>query len=108
MRCPLDWDGPAPPFYASPFPLFSLSIYISLPIALTLVATRYLSLPFIFLFHFLSLSRKTSTMADQLTDDQISEFKEAFSLFDKDGDAPLIILTSARLGLENEIQLLWC
>jgi hypothetical protein len=26
------------------------------------------------------------TMADQLTDDQIAEFKEAFSLFDKDGD----------------------
>ncbi|MBA0784281.1 hypothetical protein Gotri_001869, partial [Gossypium trilobum] len=26
-------------------------------------------------------------MADQLTDEQISEFKEAFSLFDKDGDA---------------------
>ncbi|GMP99236.1 hypothetical protein CsSME_00046786 [Camellia sinensis var. sinensis] len=26
-------------------------------------------------------------MADQLTDDQISEFKEAFSLFDKDGDS---------------------
>jgi Ca2+-binding EF-hand superfamily protein len=25
-------------------------------------------------------------MADQLTDEQISEFKEAFSLFDKDGD----------------------
>lgn len=25
-------------------------------------------------------------MADQLTDDQIAEFKEAFSLFDKDGD----------------------
>ncbi|PKU76389.1 Calmodulin [Dendrobium catenatum] len=25
-------------------------------------------------------------MTDQLTDDQISEFKEAFSLFDKDGD----------------------
>ncbi|KAJ0985257.1 hypothetical protein J5N97_003613 [Dioscorea zingiberensis] len=25
-------------------------------------------------------------MADQLSDDQISEFKEAFSLFDKDGD----------------------
>ncbi|CAN1337694.1 unnamed protein product [Linum perenne] len=34
-------------------------------------------------------------MADQLTDDQISEFKEAFSLFDKDGDGsislPLLI-----------------
>lgn len=28
-------------------------------------------------------------MADQLTDDQISEFKEAFSLFDKDGDGPI-------------------
>ena len=28
-------------------------------------------------------------MADQLTDDQISEFKEAFSLFDKDGDGQI-------------------
>lgn len=34
-------------------------------------------------------------MADQLTDDQISEFKEAFSLFDKDGDGqsfPFVII----------------
>ena len=29
-------------------------------------------------------------MADQLTDDQISEFKEAFSLFDKDGDGSIL------------------
>nr|CAB3455355.1 unnamed protein product [Digitaria exilis] len=29
-------------------------------------------------------------MADQLTDDQIAEFKEAFSLFDKDGDVELM------------------
>ncbi|KAL0390753.1 UNVERIFIED_CONTAM: Calmodulin-1/11/16 [Sesamum calycinum] len=29
-------------------------------------------------------------MADQLTDDQISEFKEAFSLFDKDGDDAVV------------------
>merc|ERR1711935_459948 len=29
---------------------------------------------------------KTSTMADQLTEEQIAEFKEAFSLFDKDGN----------------------
>ncbi|CAN7136521.1 unnamed protein product [Brassica rapa subsp. narinosa] len=29
-------------------------------------------------------------MADQLTDEQISEFKEAFSLFDKDGDGLFI------------------
>ncbi|KAF3576228.1 hypothetical protein DY000_02032454 [Brassica cretica] len=31
-------------------------------------------------------------MADQLTDDQISEFKEAFSLFDKDGDGTFSLL----------------
>ncbi|CAN6815023.1 unnamed protein product [Brassica oleracea] len=31
-------------------------------------------------------------MADQLTDDQISEFKEAFSLFDKDGDGTYIFI----------------
>lgn len=31
-----------------------------------------------------------TTMAEQLTDDQISEFKEAFSLFDKDGDGLLL------------------
>ena len=29
------------------------------------------------------------TMADQLTEEQIAEFKEAFSLFDKDGDGML-------------------
>jgi Ca2+-binding EF-hand superfamily protein len=29
-------------------------------------------------------------MADQLTDDQIAEFKEAFSLFDKDGDGNIL------------------
>jgi Ca2+-binding EF-hand superfamily protein len=33
-------------------------------------------------------------MADQLTDDQIAEFKEAFSLFDKDGDGKLLRLPS--------------
>ena len=32
-------------------------------------------------------------MADQLTDDQIFEFKEAFSLFDKDGDGLLLDLS---------------
>ena len=29
-------------------------------------------------------------MADQLTEEQIAEFKEAFSLFDKDGDGKLM------------------
>ena len=28
-------------------------------------------------------------MADQLTEEQIAEFKEAFSLFDKDGDGTM-------------------
>lgn len=30
-------------------------------------------------------------MAEQLTEEQISEFKEAFSLFDKDGDGIYLI-----------------
>ena len=30
-------------------------------------------------------------MAEQLTEEQIAEFKEAFSLFDKDGDGKLRI-----------------
>jgi Ca2+-binding EF-hand superfamily protein len=33
---------------------------------------------------------KRNTMADQLTEEQIAEFKEAFSLFDKDGDGEFI------------------
>ncbi|KAH7522506.1 hypothetical protein FEM48_Zijuj07G0145800 [Ziziphus jujuba var. spinosa] len=42
-------------------------------------------------------------MADQLTDDQISEFKEAFSLFDKDGDGPPEVRNETRsvLFIEN-------
>jgi hypothetical protein len=42
-------------------------------------------------------------MADQLTDEQIAEFKEAFSLFDKDGDgthlAPSLFLPARLLDL---------
>merc|ERR1712099_212252 len=37
----------------------------------------------------------TSIMADQLTEEQIAEFKEAFSLFDKDGDGKI---TTKELG----------
>jgi len=37
----------------------------------------------------------TSKMADQLTEEQIAEFKEAFSLFDKDGDGTI---TTKELG----------
>ena len=35
-------------------------------------------------------------MADQLTEEQIAEFKEAFSLFDKDGDGTI---TTKELGI---------
>lgn len=37
-------------------------------------------------------------MADQLTEEQIAEFKEAFSLFDKDGDGTI---TTKELGKMN-------
>ncbi|KAK8964264.1 Calmodulin-1/11/16 [Platanthera guangdongensis] len=40
-------------------------------------------------------------MADQLTDDQISEFKEAFSLFDKDGDATYRVISNTLLHVFN-------
>ncbi|TKS80995.1 Calmodulin [Collichthys lucidus] len=39
--------------------------------------------------------RVCGTMADQLTEEQIAEFKEAFSLFDKDGDGTI---TTKELG----------
>ncbi|CAD7677392.1 unnamed protein product [Nyctereutes procyonoides] len=41
------------------------------------------------------LSNLSSHMADQLTEEQIAEFKEAFSLFDKDGDGTI---TTKELG----------
>uniref|UniRef100_A0A162AFH3 EF-hand domain-containing protein n=1 Tax=Daucus carota subsp. sativus TaxID=79200 RepID=A0A162AFH3_DAUCS len=45
-------------------------------------------------------------MADQLTDDQISEFKEAFSLFDKDGDGqPFSSQIYAFLDTDSEEEL---
>lgn len=40
-------------------------------------------------------TKNTSKMADQLTEEQIAEFKEAFSLFDKDGDGTI---TTKELG----------
>lgn len=44
----------------------------------------------------------TAIMADQLTDDQIAEFKEAFSLFDKDGDGKAQIIPSLSLCLSSD------
>lgn len=38
------------------------------------------------------------TMADQLTEEQIAEFKEAFSLFDKDGDGECARRDRGRVG----------
>lgn len=40
-------------------------------------------------------------MAEQLTEEQIAEFKEAFSLFDKDGDGML------SLSLTNLNYFIW-
>ena len=36
-----------------------------------------------------------TTMADQLTEEQIAEFKEAFSLFDKDGDGMYLVIMNS-------------
>jgi hypothetical protein len=36
---------------------------------------------------------KTGTMVEQLTEEQIAEFKEAFSLFDKDGDGTCLMFS---------------
>lgn len=46
-------------------------------------------------------------MTDQLTDDQISEFKEAFSLFDKDGDGQFCFIWLSSLGFVHPMDLLW-
>ena len=45
-------------------------------------------------------SKARSEMADQLTEEQIAEFKEAFSLFDKDGDGTI---TTKELGAFNAL-----
>ncbi|PKA57969.1 Calmodulin [Apostasia shenzhenica] len=48
-------------------------------------------------------------MADQLTDDQISEFKEAFSLFDKDGDdLACFFLVYDMLSVKTTVQIGEC
>ena len=53
---------------------------------------QQLSITHIFWNYFPSLNLN---MADQLTEEQIAEFKEAFSLFDKDGDGTI---TTKELG----------
>ena len=45
--------------------------------------------------HFATSRLSLLAMADQLTEEQIAEFKEAFSLFDKDGDGTI---TTKELG----------
>ena len=42
-------------------------------------------------------------MADQLTEEQIAEFKEAFTLFDKDGDGYIDIKAHREFWLRNGI-----
>jgi hypothetical protein len=45
-------------------------------------------------------------MADQLTEEQIAEFKEAFSLFDKDGDGKWLWRDHSVVGLTLSIKIL--
>lgn len=42
-------------------------------------------------------------MADQLNEEQIAEFKEAFALFDKNGDGSITTKVS-RLVFRNSVQ----
>ena len=42
------------------------------------------------------------TEAAQLTDEQVAEFKEAFALFDKDGDGDLLIMQRINFLPETE------
>ncbi|XP_030855323.1 calmodulin-like [Strongylocentrotus purpuratus] len=67
-----------------------IPLYLSSPLPyLQLVAANP------FLLNRNQLSTTIDKMADQLTEEQIAEFKEAFSLFDKDGDGTI---TTKELG----------
>ncbi|KAG6539173.1 hypothetical protein ZIOFF_004326 [Zingiber officinale] len=57
--------------------------------------------PFSSVLPLLLQQKQGSSMAEQLTDDQIAEFKEAFSLFDKDGDGQAEVQWSSRWALED-------
>lgn len=45
-------------------------------------------------------------MVEQLTEDQIAEFKEAFSLFDKDGDGEFDPFRLSYRNIENAFRML--
>jgi hypothetical protein len=62
----------------------SLTLSLSLP---ALVKDHHTKHPLVNFY-----PNKTFNMADQLTEEQIAEFKEAFSLFDKDGDGKALFL----------------
>ena len=63
----------------------------------------FLTHPFFF-FIFLSFpNHSLSRQADQLTEEQIAEFKEAFSLFDKDGDGTITTKELGTVGCSGNI-----
>ena len=50
----------------------------------------------------LALSKANVPGHEELTDDQVSEFKEAFELFDKDGDGTITTKVSSSCLPENK------
>ena len=42
-------------------------------------------------------------MADQLTEEQVAEFKEAFALFDKDGDGTITTKVCSHLNNNHSV-----
>ena len=55
----------------------------------------------------LSSTELLTIMADQLTEEQIAEFKEAFSLFDKDGDGEYRLIFSGCSSFFTQAWALW-
>ena len=77
-----------------PYKFFIIIVFLKGHIWDALVFLPIISNFFCNEFNFL-IWKILSSQADQLTEEQIAEFKEAFSLFDKDGDGTI---TTKELG----------
>ena len=68
----------------------------------------YLTISTTYFFTVISQTRSLTysdhiKMADTLTEEQIAEFKEAFSLFDKDGDGTITTKVQFNMVLTNPL-----